>query len=235
MTSYKKILCVSDLHFPYCHKDTFKFLKALKKKYTPDKVVLLGDEVDYHSLSFHDSDPDLDSAGSELLKSIGYMESIYKIFPKADVLESNHGSMGYRKAKHHGMPRHLLKSYKEVLNAPQGWNWHTELVLKMSNGEKVLFRHSFAANILQASQARGMCVVQGHYHTTLAIHYWMMGHRALFGFTVGCMIDNTSMAFAYNKIFKHPPIMSHGIIIEGVPKPLPMQLNSDGRWNGKIP
>ena len=221
---------------PYCHKDTHKFLKALKLKYRPDKVVLLGDEVDYHALSFHDSDPDLDSSGPELEKSKAYLSGIYRLFPEADVLESNHGSMGYRKAKHHGMPRHLLKSYKEVLDAPQGWKWHTELVLKMSNGEKVFFRHAFGKNVLLESQRLSCNFVQGHYHSQLDIRYWCsVDNKYYFGATVGCMIDDKSLAFAYNKNVSARPIMSHMILEEGVPKPLPMMLNKSGRWNGQTP
>jgi hypothetical protein len=109
MKKYKSILCISDLHFPYSHKDSLKFLEAIKKKYKPDKVVCLGDELDYHAMSFHDSDPDLDSAGRELEKGLAYMQGLMSLFPACDVLESNHGSLFYRKAKHHGMPRHLLK------------------------------------------------------------------------------------------------------------------------------
>jgi len=59
---YSSVLIVSDLHTPYNHVDSVKFLAAIKKKYDPfDKVILSGDEVDYHALSFHDHDPDLSS------------------------------------------------------------------------------------------------------------------------------------------------------------------------------
>ena len=30
---FKSILVISDLHIPYHHKDSFKFLKAIKKEY----------------------------------------------------------------------------------------------------------------------------------------------------------------------------------------------------------
>ena len=64
---HKSILVISDLHIPYHHRDSFEFLKALKKKYKPDLVVNIGDEIDCHALSFHDSNPDLPSAGDELV------------------------------------------------------------------------------------------------------------------------------------------------------------------------
>ena len=44
------------------------FLRALKKKYKGfDLVVGIGDEIDQHAISMHDSDPDLPSAGDELV------------------------------------------------------------------------------------------------------------------------------------------------------------------------
>ncbi|MCK8363719.1 metallophosphoesterase, partial [Erwinia amylovora] len=64
----KCILVVSDLHAPFNHPDSVAFLKAIKAKYKPTRVILTGDEVDFHAISFHDSDPDLDSAGKELEK-----------------------------------------------------------------------------------------------------------------------------------------------------------------------
>jgi hypothetical protein len=149
MEKYARVLCISDLHFPYSHKDCLKFLKALIDKYDPDKFVLLGDEADYHALSFHSSDPDLDSAGVELTQTLGYMDSLYELlYGDVDVCESNHGSMAYRKQKFHGMPRHLMRSYKEVLVAPDNWNWHPEIKLKMSNNTYTKFVHGRKKNVL---------------------------------------------------------------------------------------
>lgn len=234
MTKNTRVLCVSDLHFPYAHKDSLKFLKALKKKYKPDRVILLGDELDYHALSFHNSDPDLDASGPELDKALGYMSTLYKIFPKADVLESNHGSMVYRKAKFNGMPRYLLKGYKEVLSAPSGWKWHEKLIIKTKRG-KVFFAHGYRSNSLAESQRLGMSFIQGHHHSQLDIRYWKSPTGEMFyGATVGCMIDDTSLAFAYNKLCTKRPILSHIIIENGVPKPIPMFVTSAGRWDGVV-
>src|ERR1700749_1207382 len=98
MKQAKSILVLSDMHHPYAHPDTVPFLKAVKAKYKPDTVVCIGDEADFHDSSFHDSDPDLDSAGVELEKAIKGLAPIYKLFPKVTVIESNHGSMVMRKA-----------------------------------------------------------------------------------------------------------------------------------------
>ena len=70
----KRVLIISDQHIPYHHKDLFIFLKALKKKYKPDKVINMGDELDKHSLSFHPSNEELYSAGDELEKGIEFLQ-----------------------------------------------------------------------------------------------------------------------------------------------------------------
>ena len=54
----KSILIISDTHIPYHHPDLIPFLKDLKEIYKPDRVIHIGDEVDKHAMSFHDSDPD---------------------------------------------------------------------------------------------------------------------------------------------------------------------------------
>ena len=223
------------MHIPYHHIDTLPFLKAVKEKYKPDRVVCLGDEIDHHALSFHDSDPDLFSAGKELEKSIECLKPIYKLFPSVDIVESNHGSMVYRKGKHHGVPRHCLKSYRDILEAPRGWKWHTDLTIQLSNKLRVYFCHGRGSNVLKVSQELSMCVVQGHYHNKFSINYWGNPFHLNWGMQIGCMIDDKSLAFAYNKTIVKRPIIGHGIIINGRPKLLPMVLDKKRRWNGEIP
>ena len=41
----KRILVISDLHVPYHHKHSFKFLAEIKKQYKPDFVVNIGDSM----------------------------------------------------------------------------------------------------------------------------------------------------------------------------------------------
>jgi hypothetical protein len=225
-----RILVIPDLHFPYCHPDSLDFLSYIKKTYKPTRVICLGDELDYHALSFHDSDADLDSAGAELKKSIGYIETLGKIFPKMDLIESNHGSMVYRKAKHHGMPRHLLKSYKEVLNAPDSWKWHDKLDVKLPNKNLCRFIHGASSNVLQASQRLAMSLVQGHYHTQFELRYWSNGYHLNFAITSACLIDDKSLAFAYNKLSGLRPIIGVVAITESIPELLPMPLDKNNRW-----
>lgn len=233
MKKYERILIISDLHAPYMHKDAVKFLQAIKKKYKPDYVISSGDEIDLHSLSFHDHDPDLDSAGQELKKAIACLKPIYKLFPKVDIMESNHGSLVMRKALAHGMPRSLFRAQREILEAPEGWRWYFDRIVQTPLGP-VYFHHSKGANVKKNSQAMGMSFVQGHHHESFEISYWGNPNALLFGMTVGCLVDPKSLAMAYNKNNLRRPVIGVGLIIDGKPLLIPMILNKDGRWVGRL-
>jgi hypothetical protein len=230
----KSVLVISDQHFPYNHADIIAFLRAIKEKYSPDRVVNIGDELDYHAISFHDHDPDLMSPSDELETAIKRMKPIFDMFPEMDLLDSNHGSLVYRKAKSNGLPRSVLKTYGEVLGAPKGWKWHFELVLKLSDGKPCYFHHGKSGNGIKLSQAMGMCVVQGHHHEKFAIEYWGNPLGLYWSMQVGCLIENSSLAFSYNKTNLKRPVIGCGIILNGHPKLLPMVLNANGRWIGKL-
>ncbi len=230
----KSILIVSDLHCPYEHRDTVKFLKAIKKKYKPTRVILSGDEADFAGISFHDHDPDLDAPGKELDKAIKALQPIYKLFPKAEVLESNHGSLVLRKALAHGLSRHYFKAPGEILKAPKGWSWHFDLVVKLPDGNSCYFHHSKGANVKKNSQAMGMSFVQGHHHESFEIQYWGNPNALLFGMTVGCLVDTKSLAMAYNKNNLKRPVIGCAVIVDSRPQLIPMVLNSKGRWIGRL-
>jgi len=230
---YHSILIISDPHFPYQHPDLLAFLRACNAKFRPDRVVCVGDEADKHAMSFHDHDPDLASAGDELKQTRRALRPLYKLFPKMDILESNHGSMVYRKGKHFGIPKDYLRSYQEVLQAPEGWVWHDELILQTVQGP-VMFRHQFKKDPLIHAQQMAMSIVQGHFHEDFDIQYVSSPHRLLWAMTVGCLIDKQSLAFAYNKTNTKRPIIGTGVIINGLPQLVPMLLNSEGRWVGKL-
>jgi tRNA-splicing ligase RtcB len=52
--------------------------------------------------------------------------------------------------------------------------------------------------------------------------------------TGNCLVDDTSMAMAYNKLQLQRPIIGTGIIINGQPKLLPMVLRRGGRWDRRV-
>ena len=230
---FESILILSDMHHPYAHPDIIPFLKAIKDKYQPDKVVCIGDEVDFHALSYHESDPDLDSPGTELNQARIAMKPIYKMFPKVDVVDSNHGSMVYRKAKTGGIPKAAIKSYREILTAPKGWKWSFDLKLHTPIGP-VYFCHGKSASPGKLASQYGMSCVQGHFHEKAQITYISTPEKLMFDAHTGCLADDKSLALGYNKVNPKRPIVSLIVIVNGIPHIVPMILKRGGRWVGSL-
>lgn len=229
MKKARSILVLSDMHHPYAHPDTVPFLAAVKAKYKPDTVVCIGDEADFHDSSFHDSDPDLDSAGVELEKAIKGLKPIYKMFPNVTVIESNHGSMILRKALAGKIPKKAIKSYNEVLDAPKGWKWVFDTIIETDLGP-VYFCHGKAAAPGKLASQYGMSTVQGHFHEKAQINYISTPEKLMFDAHTGCLADDKSLALGYNKVNPKRPIVSLLVIVNGIPHIVPMVLNRMGRW-----
>lgn len=230
------ILVIPDQHSPYAHPDAIEFLIAVAAKYQPDLVVNLGDETDFHALSYHDSDPNLDSAGVELEKAREWLAKLESVFPEMYICHSNHGSMLHRKAKTHGIPADMIKSYREVLfpnGGGEGWHWDFEHKWNTDAG-KVLFRHQASGSLISAASHEGCNLVIGHLHGKYGIEYAASSERLYWAMNGGCLIDAKSLAFAYGENFKHKPIIGCSVIIKGLPYLVPMQLDDNGRWKGNL-
>ena len=188
----KRILVISDCHFPYHHEATFNFLRKLKKQYKPDTVVHIGDEMDWHSINVsHVINPDLPSPADELLVGRSLCQQLEKIFP----------------------------NMKHIIETDKG---------------RVMFAHQFSADISKAVQQSAMSCVQGHYHTVSSIKYVANDFHLNWGMSVGCLVDKKSLAMAYMKVNLAKPVLSCGVITEGIPYIVPMVLNNDGSWDNNI-
>jgi hypothetical protein len=227
------ILIIGDLHSPAMHQDTCKFLKAIKTKFKPTEVVLTGDEINFEAISYHEHNPDLPGAADELEQAIDALKPIYKMFPKASILESNHTSLMYRKQVTVGLPSKVMKSYREILEAPKGWKWHFDLILKTAQGS-IYMHHGKSATIEKLSKNMSMSAIQGHYHSKFYISYWANPNGLFFDANAGTFADHHHLAMAYGK--NSIPKGIHGVIVivNGIPQLIPMVLSKKGRWTGKL-
>lgn len=231
------ILVIPDMHAPYQHPDTLAFLKAVKGSFDIDLTVCLGDELDYHALSFHDSDPDLDSAGVELEKGKRFLRKLHAEFPEMLLCHSNHGSMHFRRAKAHGIPVQLVKTYRDILlpgvRDANKWSWADSWQVNTPLG-KVLFKHQSAGDIL-TDAAHNVCnLVVGHEHGKYGVAYAASSAHLYYGVYSGCLIDKNSLAFAYGRHTRNKPIIGCTVILQGRPVLIPMVLRKDGRWIGGL-
>jgi hypothetical protein len=233
LKKYSKVLVIPDLHIPYHHIDALMFLKEVKRLYKPDLTVCLGDEIDVHAASFHKPNADLLSPGDELLKAIQILKCFVKEFPKLHIIDSNHGSLFIRKIKFNGLPLKILKSHNEILEVPSTWKWSHDLTINSPQG-KIYFHHGMSGNETKLSKNLQMNTVEGHFHSKFSITYWANKERYFWAVKSGCLIDDASLAFEYNKTTIDRPILGCTMIIEGQPRLIPMILNSKDRWIGQV-
>jgi len=230
----KSVLIIPDTHEPYTHKDAYLFLKEIKKKLRPDIIIHLGDEVDGHSLSFHDSIAELDSGSVELQKAKLGLDELEGIFPKISILTSNHGSLIYRRLKSHGISMEYIKPLKVLYDKPK-WNWYDEIVLSTALGE-VYFCHGKTGAYGKLAKEMGMSAVQGHFHGKQEITWHLSATKERFNMFCGCLIDRDSMAFEYGKNHLPKPLLGCAYISKhGYPNLVKMNLKNNDRWDKKLP
>lgn len=231
---HDSILVIGDLHFPYHHPNTFSFLKKCKDVLKPDLVISIGDETDGHGWSYHDKDPGLYSPGHEFREARTCLQTLYRIFPDMEILESNHGSLYWRKQKSHGLPKEFFKSYNEAWDIGPTWRWHIELTVLMSNNKYCYFHHGRSSDVLKTSQTRGMCAVQGHYHERMGVWHWCNTLDRYWAAQTGCLVDIQSLAMAYGKNNLKSPLMGSLWIKNGHAIPIELRTKKNGEWDGKV-
>jgi len=205
----KRVLIISDLHIPYSVEGYFRFLDTVNKKFKPDLVINIGDELDYHAMSFHDSDSELFSASNELDRAIiEIQEGLHKLFPKMYLLESNHGSMILRRAKHHGIPIRTLRPLHELYETPL-WEWHESIVLRTTRGY-VYLCHGKSGAYGRLTKEVGLSTIQGHFHGKFEITYHRGALNTRYSMFVGCLVDTKSLAMAYGRNNVVQPILGCG-------------------------
>ena len=203
-----RVLVIGDLHEPFCLDGYLDFCKKVYAEQNCNKVVFIGDIIDNHYSSYHETDADGMSGGEELDLAIDNISKWYKAFPIADVTLGNHDIIISRKAQTGSIPSKWIKEYKEVLNTPK-WTFTHKLEI-----DGVAYIHGIGSKAHVRSVKDMQSTVQGHHHTE-AYTIWKVGsNNKVFGMQVGCGIDKDSYAMAYGKWFPKPAI-GCGVVING--------------------
>lgn len=213
------VLIIGDLHAPFNLKDYLLFCRIQQEKFKCGKVLFIGDLVDNHFSSYHETDPDGLSAKDELDLAINEIQKYYKVFPNADVIIGNHDRLVYRKAFSGGVSKRWIKEYKEVLNTP---NWNFVESIELFN---VNINHGEGGTARVKIKKELQSQIQGHLHSDLYVEYIVGKNFRIFGMQVGCGIDHKSYAMEYGKNFKKPAIGCGVLLNKGtLPIVIPMIL-----------
>ena len=203
-----RVLVIGDLHEPFCLDGYFEHCVQTYKDFNCNRVIFIGDVIDNHYSSYHESDPDGMGGGQELDLAISRLSRWIKQFPKADVMIGNHDRIIMRKAFSSAIPKRWIREYSEVLGAPD-WNFIDRVVI-----DDVQYIHGEAGTARTKAKADMQSTVQGHLHTQCYTDYFVGANFKIFGHQVGCGIDHDSYALAYAKRGKKPAI-SCSVIIDG--------------------
>jgi len=194
------VLAIGDLHEPFCLDKYLRFCKNVDRKAGCNKVVFIGDVIDNHYSSYHETDPDGYSAGEELDRAIKRIGKWYRAFPDAYVCIGNHDRLVHRKAYTAGISKRWVREYSEVLKAP-GWQFVESVTI-----DNVVYCHGDGKKAIQRSKQDMQSVVQGHYHSECYVQWHTGAKCKVFGMQLGSGIDKDSYAMAYGKYGPHPAI-----------------------------
>lgn len=197
---YNRILVIGDLHEPFCLDGYLDFCKSVFKKYKCSHVVFIGDVIDNHFSSYHETNANGMGGGQELDLAISKLSKWYKAFPVADVTIGNHDRLIMRKAQSSAIPSKWIRDYKDVLGVPN-WNFVDKVVY-----DNVQYIHGEGGTAKTKCRADMMSTVQGHLHTQCYTEWFVGQNFRVFGTQVGCGIDHDSYAMAYAKRGKKPAI-----------------------------
>ena len=221
---------IGDRHAPFTHPDYFKFVYEVFNKFQVNTIVDIGDDTDFHAISYHESDPDGHSAGSELDLARKEHEQWWKAFPEVQGCIGNHSALPHRKLQTAGLPKSMFKTYNEMLGYPDGWTWkHVHEI------DNVLYQHGTGSSgqmgaVNRARDNRQSTVI-GHIHSFGGVMYSASDRDMIFGMNVGCGVDVDAYAMAYGKVYSKKPTLGCGVVIDGkIALFLPMDLGSKIEW-----
>lgn len=194
-------------------KGYLDFVLDIKARVKCEKVVMIGDLVDNHAISYHEHDPNGLSPADEIKETKKRLREWYKAFPKAFLCRGNHDRMVDRKGRTAGLPDCVFKPFRQIWNLPSGWidDFSHEI-------DGVIYEHGTGycgdnAHLKAAYNNRTSTCI-GHTHSQLAGGYIGNNKNAIFGMNVGCGIDPKSYAFEYGRDFKKKPLLGCGVVTD---------------------
>lgn len=224
---------ISDTHCPAMHEGYTEFCVDVFKDAGVNFIVHIGDLVDWHSASYHETIAALKNPDGERSEAQEQVDHLMNAFPwvkrgRRHILIGNHDALPYRKIQTAGLASDTVPPFKEYWNL-KGWKVHErfgelivdDVVYSHGEGKGGVYAHGTKA------LARGRSCVMGHLHSNAGTIWHANPESRLFGLAVGCGVDNTRLQFMYGRAFPRKPILGCGVVIGGViPQFVPMLLKS---------
>lgn len=205
---------IADTHMPSEAPGYFEFIKKTFKRFGVTKVVHIGDVVDHHQASRHDSEPGADAVMTELKKAKKALKKWSKEFPEVSVCLGNHDAIPARQLKRMGIPEEFLKSYNDLLGLPEGWDFQTHHII-----DDCFYEHGLGSGGMYGAKNTSlkyrMSYVQGHTHANAGVFYNAGPKDMIFGLNVGSGCNDAATAMKYGQDYKSKITLGCGVVIDG--------------------
>lgn len=211
-----RVLVIGDTHCPGMRQGYVDFLRRVADAYGVNRVVHIGDLVDWASISFHEKSPALHNAAREFDSAKRQVGQLARAFPKADWLLGNHDALTERQAISVGLPPQVLRDYADLWEVD--WTVHPRFAKLSIDG--VIYTHGDSGRAGQDAalvQAKDhfRSTVLGHFHSQAGVRWWANPEFRVFGLSVGCGIDARRLQFEYGRRIVAKPILGCGVVING--------------------
>lgn len=211
-----RVLIIGDTHCPGMRRGYVDFLKRIADVHSINRVVHIGDLVDWASISFHEKSPALSNAIQEFASARRQVATLARAFPRADWLIGNHDALTERQAVSVGLPAQLLRDYADLWELD--WSVHARFTKLMIDG--VVYSHGDSGRTGQdaaLAQAKDQfrSTVIGHFHSQAGVKWWANQEFRVFGMSVGCGIDASRLQFEYGLRIVAKPILGCGVVVNG--------------------
>lgn len=229
-TGVERVMGIPDIQAPYHHLDALSFLAYVHDKINPTRVVCIGDSVDAHRLAKFPPVADAPGPQQEHDLALLFLEKLYKLFPVAQEVASNHNMRYTKRASDAGIPSSFLKPYAEIMRHPPGWTLHDYVEI-----DGVMYEHGDrlpAASQKAAININWQSTVYGHHHSAAGIQWLANRKRLCFSMNIGCLVDHYSYGLTYARVSRYFQTLGTGVVVKGVPCWFPMILDDKGRWVG---
>lgn len=225
-----RVLVIGDVHEPASHPGYLQFCRDLRKEWRCDRIVFIGDVVDFHSISMHPSEPAAKGPLDEHASAMIGIQKWRRSFPDAIVTIGNHDERVARMAATVNIPARFIRDYSDLWNTP-GWEW-----VRSTTIDGVHYFHGTGLGgqnpALAAAKASMISTVVGHVHSVSGISFAAGPRSRVFGLNTGCGCDILHPAMHYGKNLIKKPLLGAGVVIDGKqPHWIAMEMGRGGKYH----
>lgn len=209
----KPRLVVSDIHLPFAVSGWLDFIKETHARFNcHEEIIINGDLLDFHAISFHTSETDALNHIDEFEQSKIMVKELVKAFPNAVFTMGNHDLLLTRRLADIGIDKRFVKNFHELYDLPQTWKLVDDIII-----DDVLYTHIGCASgkngHLNSAVANMMSTCVGHIHSQGGVGYITNPQgKTIFGLNSGSLFDEKTYAARYGKHSKQKSVLGCGIV-----------------------